>query len=143
MKTISSRHHPLVARYRAAGRGELSGIALLDGAHLVSEALNAGLRVREAAVTAAAAGRRDIEPLLARLTGAHADVVVVAAGVMDALSPVKTPSGIAALADRPGPAHNRMYEGVNPLVVMASLRRRTDRTTSPPSRRPCHHGPTG
>jgi len=30
MRTISSRHNPLVARYRAAARGELSGVALLD-----------------------------------------------------------------------------------------------------------------
>ena len=40
---ITSRQNPLVARFRAAARGERRGSLLLDGAHLVGEALDAGV----------------------------------------------------------------------------------------------------
>jgi RNA methyltransferase, TrmH family len=119
MKTISSRRNPLIARYRAAARGESPDVVLLDGAHLLVEALDAGLRLREAAVTPDAAARRDVEPILVRLRDANTDVVSVAAGVMGALSPVKSPSGIVALADRPDTCSGRIYERTGPLVVIA------------------------
>jgi TrmH family RNA methyltransferase len=118
MKTVSSRRNPLVARYRAAARGDSTGVVLLDGAHLVIEALDAGLRLREAAITAEAAARDEVEPILARLR-TSTDVVLVAASVMDALSPVKSPSGIAALADRPDTCAGRMYDRASPLVLIA------------------------
>jgi RNA methyltransferase, TrmH family len=119
MKTVSSRQNPLVARYRAAARGESAGVVLLDGPHLVVEALDAGRRLREAAITPAAAARQAVEPILARLTRAGTDVVLVAASVMDALSPVKSPSGIVALADRPDTCSGRMYDRASPLVLIA------------------------
>ena len=119
MKTVSSRQNPVVARYRAAARGESAGVVLLDGAHLVVEALDAGLRLREAAITPAAAARHEAEPILARLTHASTDVVLVAASVMDALSPVKSPSGIVALADRPETCSGRLYDRASPLVLIA------------------------
>jgi TrmH family RNA methyltransferase len=119
MKTVSSRRNPLVARYRAAARGDSDGVVLLEGAHLMVEALDAGLRLREAAITPEAAARDEVEPILARLTRASTDVVLVAAGVMDALSPVKSPSGIVALADRPDTRAGRMYERASPLALIA------------------------
>jgi TrmH family RNA methyltransferase len=119
MKTISSRQNPIVARYRTAGRGELRGALLLDGAHLLVDALNARLRIIEAAVTAEAAGRRDIASIVDRLAQAGAEVNVVAAHVMDALSPVKSASGIVALAQRPDIEADRMYRPEAPLVIVA------------------------
>ena len=50
-KRSRSRQNPLVARYRAAARGETPGVLLLDGAHLVAEALAAGVAIRHVAVT--------------------------------------------------------------------------------------------
>ena len=47
---ITSRQNPIVARFRAAARGESTDQLLLDGVHLVVEALGAGIRIREAAV---------------------------------------------------------------------------------------------
>ncbi len=55
MPTITSRQNPIVARYRAAARGEEPDQMLLDGAHLVGEALAAGVALAETAVTVAAA----------------------------------------------------------------------------------------
>src|SRR5262249_13058369 len=47
---ITSRHNPIVARYRAAARGDLDGRVLLDGAHLVADAIAAGMSIEHAAV---------------------------------------------------------------------------------------------
>jgi TrmH family RNA methyltransferase len=118
MTSISSRRNPLVTRYRAAARGDAGDVVLLDGAHLVTDALAAGARIREAAVTPEAADRPDIERCLARLKRAGIDAATVRQGVMDALSPVRSSSGIVALADRPDDDPGRLYRGANPLIVI-------------------------
>ena len=117
--TITSRQNPLVARFRDAARGGRGEALLLDGAHLVGEAIDAGIRVHLAAVTPAASERDDIRPLLAALARAGADIATVAAPVMDAISPVRSPSGIVALAERPPAAADRVYGAQPPLVVVA------------------------
>jgi len=128
MRRITSRQNPLVARYRAAARGRADDLLLLDGAHLVADALDAGVHLREAAVAdvadvADAAGhparRAEIRALAARLTEAGVEVVAASAAVMDALSPVRSASGIVALADRPSLDAGRMYGGGAPLVIVA------------------------
>jgi TrmH family RNA methyltransferase len=47
------------------------------------------------------------------------EVITVSASVMDAASPVKTPSGIVALAERPPIDVDRLYAGPAPVVVTA------------------------
>ena len=98
---ITSRQNPLVARFRDAARGDADEVILLDGAHLVGEALDAGIHIHLAAVTPAASEKADIRPLLAALARAGADIATVAAPVMDAISPVRASSGIVALGERP------------------------------------------
>jgi TrmH family RNA methyltransferase len=116
---ISSRHNPIVARYRAAARGESAGAVLLDGMHLIVEAIQAGLRIHEVAMTSEAADRPEVAATLTHLAGADVGVVLVSGGVMSALSPVKSSTGIAALADRPPPAGDRVYAQADPLVIIA------------------------
>src|SRR5712691_9829161 len=117
--TITSRQNPLVARFRDAARGDAGEMILLDGAHLVGEAIDAGISVHIAAVTPAASEKDDIRPLLAALARAGADIASVAAPVMDAISPVRSSSGIVALAERPPAADDRVYGAQPPLVVVA------------------------
>jgi RNA methyltransferase, TrmH family len=125
MRRITSRQNPLVARYRAAARGDADDLLLLDGAHLVADALDAGVRLREAAVGAVgdiagdAVRRADIRALVARLTEAGVDVIAASAEVMDALSPVRSASAIVALADRPSQDDARLYGGGASLVIVA------------------------
>ena len=82
------------------------GVLLLDGVHLVAEALDAGVRVREAAVSDAVASdagraRRDRTRSPIGSPRPASTSSRVTAAVMDALSPVRSPSAIVAIADRP------------------------------------------
>lgn len=116
---ITSRQNPLVARYRAAARGEAGDVVLLDGTHLVADALRAGVAIRSAAVTPAAQARAEVGDLVAALTRSGAQIVQVSQSVMDAMSPVRSSSGIVALADRPAHVLERIFTGAAPLVVVA------------------------
>ena len=88
--TITSRQNPLVARFRDAARGDAGGPILLDGAHLVADAVRAGLNIRLAAVTPASRAKDDVRELLDSLSGLQVEVATVSAPVMDAISPVRS-----------------------------------------------------
>jgi RNA methyltransferase, TrmH family len=119
VRAITSRHHRIVADYRAAARGESPDVLLLDGPHLVGEALAARLAIRHAAVRTDAAANGEVAALLDRLARAHIDVSPVSAPVMAALSPVRSSSTIVALADRPSASTDGMYGGNPSLVAIA------------------------
>jgi RNA methyltransferase, TrmH family len=116
---ITSRQNPIVAKFRAVAHGEIEGLLLLDGAHLVQDALAAGVEFEQAAVDADAAGRGDIARLVAALHAKGIKTVTAAAPVMGALSPVRTPTGIVAIGRRPERNIGDFYRGPSPLVVIA------------------------
>lgn len=120
MKTVSSRQNPLVARYRAAARGDAAGVILLDGVHLVSEALAAGARIQHAAVRTDATAITEIGSLIERLARHGVEIAVVTTPVMSALSAVRSPSAIVALAERPADLAGRMFSVASPLVIVAA-----------------------
>jgi RNA methyltransferase, TrmH family len=117
--TITSRQNPLVARFRDAARGDAGAVILLDGAHLIADAIAAGVRIDLVAVTTAASERSEMQPLLAALSERGVSIAAVAQTVMDAVSPVRSASGIAALAERPSYGVDRLYAGARSLVVIA------------------------
>lgn len=103
IRSISSRRHPVVAEFRAlAEQPDSSGRRLLlDGAHLVREALDSGLDFEVVAV----AGSRitsdgEVSALVRDLLARAVDVVEASDPVLDAISPVRTASGIVAIASR-------------------------------------------
>lgn len=91
---------------------------LLDGLHLVSDALAAGLLLHHAAVASGAVNREEIQQVLTALTHAGVEVVEATSAVMAVLSPVRSPSPIVALAARPAANRANAIEGA-PLVVIA------------------------
>ena len=94
---ITSRQHPIVKRFRAVARGDETA-ALVDGWHLIADAQRALL---EFEIVAMAGGPPDRETSeLVRTLERSTRVVEVATEVMDAISPVRTPSGVAALVAR-------------------------------------------
>lgn len=103
VKHIASRDNPLfrellaLADSRQARRD--SGRTLLDGAHLLDEALAAGLMPSRLVVSEgaeAAAGWPDRLP--------QVPVAVLAPALFNKLSPVATPTGLLAVIDIPRPA---------------------------------------
>jgi TrmH family RNA methyltransferase len=105
MKVVSSRHNPIVAAFRKiADQPDPTGTRLLlDGAHLVNDARSSGLQFETVAVAASRLTSQTEEGLLAqRLEREGIDVIEASDAVFDALSPVKSPSGIVAIAGRKG-----------------------------------------
>ena len=105
MRAISSRQNPLVADFRelAAHPDPAGERVFLDGAHLVREAMAAGLRFETAIVATSRLIGRTEESHLAELWSRGVDVASADERVFDAVSPTRQPSGIAAIA----PAYGR------------------------------------
>lgn len=121
MKSLSGRHHPLVTTFRALarGRGGDGTSMLLDGFHLVADAVAAGVPMKVVAFTARALSTPDGARLAAAATSLDADVVEVSEPVMAAMSPVATPAGVVAIAARPDSSAERALERAPQLVVVA------------------------
>jgi RNA methyltransferase, TrmH family len=103
MKSIESRHNPIVQMFRTlAGRPDAAGARLLlDGAHLLQDARRAGARFEVVAVAASRLeGDSEIAQLAHTLLDDGVEVVAVTERVLQAMSPVRTPSGIVAIAAR-------------------------------------------
>jgi len=103
LKTITSRHNPIVGRFRsAADEPDPSGAQLLlDGVHLVRDAFESGLAFEVIAIASSRLKSDSEEGRLATMLDSEGlDVVETSDEVFAALSPVKTPSGIAAIASR-------------------------------------------
>lgn len=98
MSVITSRQHPIVREFRDLARGRGSSI-LLDGWHLLVEAVNAGLAIETVAVCRSPTGDALVSLERARRAGAR--VLDVSEAVLNALSPVHAPTGVVAAAARP------------------------------------------
>ena len=116
MPDITSRQHAVVQAFRTALQGE-SDLALLDGWHLLHDAAAARLDIRTVALSAAPQTPQDAE-LIQRLTQ-HCDVFTVTSAVMDAMSPVRTPSGVVALATRREHALTDLLQPHPALMIVA------------------------
>jgi len=81
----------VVRRFRAAARGD-DACVLLDGAHLVDEALRSHVKIDVLLSDGRSAA------LESRARRAGATVFTATQGVLDAASPVRTSSGVVALA---------------------------------------------
>jgi TrmH family RNA methyltransferase len=102
LSRLTSRQHPIVRAFRQAARDPAhAATVLLDGPHLLAEALAADVRVTTLLVdsdflTRAARVDRDV---IDRAAAAGATVHHATASVIAAASPVRTSSGIVALAE--------------------------------------------
>jgi TrmH family RNA methyltransferase len=103
VRTISSRDNPIVRDYRSLASEPDASAArlLLDGAHLVREAHAVRMEFESVAVAASRLAGHTEEGELARALDAEGvSVVTVIDEVFAAMSPVRTPSGIIAIAER-------------------------------------------
>ena len=121
MRAISSRQNPLVQQFREAAAGDArDGLVLLDGAHLVATALDAALPIPVAAITDSELDDPEFAALAARLEAAGTDVAVVTGNLMAVVSPVRSPSGLVALAERATVPLAGVLSAANPLILVAA-----------------------
>jgi len=117
---IDSRRHDLVSRFRtlAAEADPAGRRLLLDGVHLVRDAQAAGLHFEAVAVAASAASpESEAGYVVGALRRAGIEVVEASDRAFDALSPVRAPSGIAAIVERPTTSCTDLYAQETPLLV--------------------------
>lgn len=119
MERISSRHNPIVKRFRDLARTGGDDSMLLEGAHLVEEALASGTRFELVAFADRAIDGAHAE-LVGQAQRAGAKVVAVTDPVMAAMSPVRQPSGIVGIAERPTAPSDAVFSGDRQLVLMLS-----------------------
>ena len=119
MKRITSRYNPIVRRIRslAASRRAGSPEVLLDGMHLVTEALAANVPLSLLAIADSSAELPEVAALVARLAGTATEVMAMTDEVMAAVSPVRTPSGTVAVASAVEAPLASLFAGPAPLVL--------------------------
>jgi TrmH family RNA methyltransferase len=103
VKTISSRQNPIVQTFRALARtpDPTGARLLLDGVHLVREAREAGAEIEIAAIAASRAhGSGDDADVARQLHAEGTRVIGASAQALAAMTPVRTPPGIVAIARR-------------------------------------------
>lgn len=117
MPDITSRQHSIVQAFKSAARGE-SDAALLDGWHLLHDAAAADLAIRTIALTGTPPTSREARLIdqLAR----RCDVFTVTSAVMDAISPVRSPAGVVALAARRTHVLRDLVQPEPALLIVAS-----------------------
>jgi TrmH family RNA methyltransferase len=118
MHHVTSRQNPVVSRYRAIVRGPDRSQLLIDGPHLLTDALDAHMTVTDAVVRLDALEDPEIRTLVTRLVAENADVRSASPRVMETLSPVRSASPIVAVAQRPSTAVD-VYTPSPALVVCA------------------------
>jgi len=120
--TISSRHNPFVQQCRdlARKRDAGSGDVLLDGLHLLSDALAAGVPIAAAAAPDAFWQSPVGAPLADALESGGAILYAASPAVLEAASPVKAPTGIVAIA-RWWPADVQQVLATQPALVVCAV----------------------
>jgi len=123
VRTITRRQNPLVARFRTArtGRSPRQHL-LLDGLRLIvdAQATKTPIEVALFSATELRGGERRLSELADTLSASGVEVFAASDAVIAATSPVRTPSGVVALAThRPHPLARIISEAGSGLVVAA------------------------
>jgi len=121
MKRIASRQNAVVRAYRDLARkpDPTGRRLLLDGAHLVREAHAAALPFESVVIAQSHLNRETEEHALAQsLERAGVDVVSAGDPVFAAVSPVRTPSGIVAIALRHPTTMQAILAQARPFVMV-------------------------
>ena len=123
VKTITSRQNPLVTRFRAVRAAHSPRRhLLLDGPHLIGDALDTKTRIDVALFSATALGGSSpgLIELADTLSASGVDVFAASDAVIEAASPVRRPSGVVALAlHQPYPLEQIISQTGSGLVLAA------------------------
>ena len=114
---ITSRQHPIVKEFRELARGA-GPLMLLDGWHLLHEAAGARVAVEKIAICGPPTAKE--KTIVDGLRRAGAQVVEVSGTVLNALSPVNSPTGVVASARIPAVTAAAVLKPSPTLVLAAA-----------------------
>ena len=114
---ITSRQHPIVKEFRELARGG-GPLILLDGWHLLGEAAAAKIAVETIAICGPPTARE--QSVVDTLQRSGAQIVEVSGTVLNALSPVNSPTGVVASARRPAVSGDAILDPAPALVLAAT-----------------------
>ncbi|HUQ86906.1 MAG TPA: RNA methyltransferase [Vicinamibacterales bacterium] len=114
---ITSRQHPIVKEFRDLARGA-GPLMLLDGWHLLGEAADARVEVEKIAICGPPTSKE--KTVVDRLQRHGALVVDVSGAVLNALSPVNSPTGVVASARIPSITSAAVMKPAPALVLAAA-----------------------
>jgi len=120
---ITSRQNAVVKRFRALARTVpiIDGEILLDGEHLVEEALAADVAIDVAAFAQPQLSRSpQLRELARRVAAAGSRVAVAPDHVFDAMAPVRQPSGVVAIARANLVTLGAALQAPKPLVLVVA-----------------------
>jgi TrmH family RNA methyltransferase len=117
MDVITSRQHPIVKEFRDLARGA-GPLMLLDGWHLLGEAAAAQVAVEKIAICGPPTAKE--LRVVDRLRRNGARVVDVSGSVLNALSPVNSPTGVVASAHIPTIGSAAVLSPAPALVLAAA-----------------------
>jgi len=99
-----TRQHARVRRYRELARhpggNGRSRELLLDGVHLLNDALGSGVPIESAAFEHTLLDDSSVRDLAERLASRGTEILIVSRKVLESMSPVRTPSGAVGIARR-------------------------------------------
>jgi len=121
IRAITSKQNAHVRSFRALARARKPSDTriLIDGWHLLLEARRANLRIERAAFTTDLLDTPDASALAGELAAAGTEVFAVDVPVMKAISPVRTPSGVTAIAHHATTGLARAFASAPQLVLLA------------------------
>lgn len=114
---ITSRQHAIVKEFRELARGG-SDRMLLDGWHLLNEAAAARIAVETIAICGPPSTSE--QQIVDRLRRSGAQIIEVSGSVLNALSPVNSPTGVVASARRPEVIKGAVLQPPPALVLAAT-----------------------
>lgn len=121
MTPLASRRHPFVAQCRELAANRRSGdpLVLLDGPHLIGDALAAGVPLVAVAIAPRMLADPTAADLLAALRASPAELFAATEQTLEAASPVRSPAGIVAIARFEAAGPQRVFAAGTGLVVAA------------------------
>lgn len=119
VEKITSRHNPLVKRFRRVrAMGERQHV-FLEGVRLMEDAINAGARFESVAFTAELESSERGAALLDSLRRVQCRGALVSKQVMEAIADTQTPQGVAAIVSRPYLELDDLFSNSPDLLVIA------------------------
>lgn len=121
MTPLASRRHPFVAQCRELATARAAGdpLILLDGPHLIGDALAAGVSLLAVAIAPRVLADPAAAGLLAALRASPAELFAATDSVLEAASPVRSPAGIVAIARFEAAGPERVFAAGTGLLVAA------------------------